>query len=148
MPVSHLIPSLRSVQLIGTMVLISTIVYAVAGVALLMLRVIPADGVGGLPAETKSLVESALCAVGLLAGAASILIRRQLDSRTEPGPEGTPIRFRNAVMAMAMAESPGVMGFVAALLTGDLTIPVVLWGAAIAGCLLHFPTRATLGMNE
>ncbi len=139
---------LKSVQLISAAILISSILYSLVGIGLITLRVIPAGGLADAPDETKSVIESTLCAIGLLTGAASIFLRKQLDAGAPPGAAGLPVRLRNVLLAMALAETPGVFGFVAAVLLGDLMIPVILWGTAIAGCILHFPTEATLGPRE
>jgi hypothetical protein len=145
MPASPPITSLKSIQIVATAIMASTIMYTVIGATLVLLRVIPAGGLTPMPEENRRLAGAALCAAGLLAGAASIMVRKRLDTRGPSGSEGQIARFRNAIIAMAIAESPSVLGVVAALLTGDLAVPFVLWGAAIGGCVLHFPTRATLG---
>lgn len=141
MPINNSIASLSSARVIAGSLLLTTIGYSVAGTVALLLEILPRDGIAGLPPDIDRLVNTVLTLAGLLAVVSSLPLRKALDGRVPPGETGLPSRMRNAIVGMALSESAGAMGLVTALLTGSLPIPMILWGAAIGGCILHFPTR-------
>lgn len=98
-----------------------------------------------LPASTVSLIGIAAVFVGGLLALASFLIRRLLEARLPRDGGLLQDRLRIIIVALAVAESPAILGLVFALLSGTLAIPFVLWGCSFAACILHFPTRAWLG---
>ena len=115
---------------------------------LVLIHVIPEGGMAEMPSQTGLAVKVVLLVAGIGAAGGSFLMRRILDSQAPKGDEGMPVRFRNRIVAMALGESAGVMGFVVALLTGDTLFSLLLWGVAIAVCVLHFPTRAGFGLSQ
>jgi len=145
MQTSKPIVRLQTARIVAGALLMSTIGYSVVGVALISVGVIPKEGISNMPEETANTVNSVLTVAGILMVVSSIPVRKALDANVAKGETGIPMRFRNMVVAMALSEGAGAMGFVTAVLTGSLAIPVILWGAAIGGCILHFPTR---GMTE
>ncbi|MBX7257183.1 MAG: hypothetical protein K1Y02_12540 [Candidatus Hydrogenedentes bacterium] len=144
MPSSNPITSMSAARAIAVGLLMSTIMYSIAGTALLMLGILPREGIADLPAETDTIVNTALTVAGFLAVALSVPIRKVLDGQAPSGSAGFPIRARNMIVGMALSEGAGAMGLVTAILTGSLSIPMILWGAAIGGCVLHFPTQRML----
>lgn len=148
MPTSKPAPQLAQARLIAICLLLVTVGYAVLGTILVVKHLIPEHGLGELEGQSAFLVKTVLLVSGVTTASGSFLQRRVLDGRAPRGPEGFPARFRNMLVGMALAESAGVMGFVVALLTGDTTLPLLLWGVAIAACILHFPTRALLGAQD
>ena len=119
----------------------STIGYSAAGVVLIVLELLPKEGIADMPAETATMVNTVLTVTGLFFVASSIPLRKTLDGNAPKGEAGNPALFRNMIVAMALSEGAGAMGFITALMTGSLAIPMILWGAAIGGCILHFPTQ-------
>jgi hypothetical protein len=125
----------------------ATIGYAIVGTALVLAGIIPKGGLSELPSQTALIVKTALLLAGLGATAASFVIRRMREAQVPAGDAGIQQRMANMIVAMAMAESAGVMGFAVALITADPLFSLLLWGIAIAGCIAHFPTRAAFGVN-
>ena len=148
MPANEPIARLAQARIIAGSLLFATVAYAVVGTALVLMRIIPANGLGEMEGQTAFLVKTVLLVIGIVAASGSVLIRRVLDGNAPAGSEGLPVRFRNMILGMALGESAGVMGFVVALVTGDTTFSLLLWGAAIAVCVLHFPTQALVGTPE
>jgi hypothetical protein len=148
MPTSRPITNLAQARVIAGSLLMATIGYAVVGTVLILLHILPENGLSDMEERTAFLVKTVLLVAGVAAASGSFLIRRILDGRAPAGPEGLPVRFRNMIVGMALGESAGVMGFVVALLTGDTTFSLLLWGAAVVTCMLHFPTQALVGAQD
>lgn len=140
--------TMPNARLIAAALTLATIGYAVVGTALVLTHVVPDGGLSGLEEQTALIIKAALLLVGITATAASFLIRRMRDAKAPAGDEGIPARTANLIVAMALVESAGVNGFVVALLTGDAMFSMLLWGMAIAGCILHFPTSASFGPRQ
>jgi len=117
------------------------------GTVLVLTGVIPKGGIAELPSQTALTVKTALLLAGFGAAAASFVIRRLRDARAPAGVDGLSVRTSNMILAMAMVESAGVNGFIVALIAGDAMFSMLLWGMAIAGCILHFPNRAAFGVE-
>jgi hypothetical protein len=95
--------------------------------------------------RTGKTIQVALTLTGVAFALASFPLRRGLDGQAPPKAAGSAQRVRNMIIAMALCENAGVLGFIAAVVTGSLTYALALWVLAIAGCILHFPTRSSLG---
>jgi hypothetical protein len=135
-------------RILAIAILMATIGYAVVGTVLVLTGVVPEGGLSDLPSQIALTLKAVLLLAGLSAAAASFMIRRMRDAKAPPGDAGIPMRTANLIVAMALVESAGVMGFVVVLLTGDAMFSLLLWGIAIAGCILHFPTTASFGVNR
>ncbi len=138
-------PTVASARLIAAALTLATIGYAVVGTVLVLTHVVPEGGFAELPEQTELILKAVLLLAGIAATAASFLIRRMRDAKAPAGDEGIPARTASLIVAMALVESAGVNGFVIALITGDAMFSMLLWGMAIAGCILHFPTSASFG---
>lgn len=138
-------PAVTGARLIAAALTLATIGYAVVGTALVLMRVIPEGGLTELPEQAELILKAALLLAGIAATAASFVIRRIRDANAPAGDEGIPARTSNLIVAMALVESAGVNGLAVALITGDAMFSMMLWGMAIAGCILHFPTSASFG---
>lgn len=79
---------------------------------------------------------------GLVAGASFVM--RRLLLRNPPADATVQWRMSRSLICMAMAENPLVIGFVLAILTGDLLSAGVLWGIGFAAMSFHRPSKAWL----
>lgn len=77
--------------------------------------------------------------LGIAVSGGSIFMRNLMLRRAARQPER--IRFQILLVGMAMAEFPSLLAIVYVVLTGDLTIPMVLVGCGLATQILHFPVR-------
>ena len=133
-------PSVPIVQAVCAIVLMSTVVYAVVGVTLVSVKAVTPL----IPSETAPLVTVVFIAGGLLAIAASMLMRLMLTARL-PREGGTlEERARILLVSIAVAEVSGVLGLVYAILSGTMVIPCVLWVCSLGAGIFHFPSRAWL----
>lgn len=132
------------VQVIAGVLLAANGLYAGVGMVLVRMHVVPAGGAGPIDPAVSTILIVMFVGGGLAAGLMSFVVRKLIVRRWGAG-GGTLIeRLRAVVIAMALAESGGPLGFAYAFLTGQLTLPCVLWGCSLAACILHFPTRAWL----
>lgn len=130
------------VQIVAGAIMASVIVHAVVGVWLTRGGVLPEGGLMNADENTLGLIGLVLVAAGAGAATLSFLVRRLLVQRLQN--EGATLQsiLQAVIVSLAMAEAPGVMGLVLALLTGGLLLPAVLWGISFGVSLFHFPTRA------
>ncbi|MCH7958554.1 MAG: hypothetical protein IID08_00390 [Candidatus Hydrogenedentes bacterium] len=121
-----------------------TVVYAVVGFALVLFDVMPSGGYMDVSENIGVALNGMMIVAGILSAGASFPLKRVLASRIDPERPGGPSRFQVALISMAMAETGGVLGLVAVLLTGELGAAGILWGVAVGAGVFHFPTRAWL----
>lgn len=128
-------------QLIAASILLSTVVYAVIGVAFVHLKLIEPIIEASLAAKLNILA----IALGLLPPVASLPLRGLLAAKWG----GTMVdRIRITMICMAVAESSGVLGLLLALTSGHLAAPFILWGVSLGACILHFPARSWLKESQ
>lgn len=137
-------PRLRAARIIAAAMLATPIVLAALATYLVQSGVIAPEESSDAVRAAKT-IQVALTLVGITFALASFPLRRLMDGQTPPGAAGAGQRFRNMIIAMALCENAGVLGFIAAMVTGSLAYALVLWVLAIAGCMLHFPTQSSLG---
>ena len=132
------------VQMIAAFILLAPLTYMGVAIALRLGEVIPEEGYAALPAETLRVLRPALLAAGGLSALASFPVRKAMAARLLGQEPTLANRLRVVIVAMALAESAGVVGLVLFLLTADFIAASILWGCSIGACCLHFPSRAWL----
>ena len=125
-------------------VLVSPVMYAVVGVVVVSTKAVTPT----IPPEASSSIGIAFIVGGLLAIAASMLVRFALTARLPR--EGATLEQRAPVVLVpiAVAEVAGLLGLVYAILSGTFVIPCVLWVCSLGAGVFHFPRRRWLEGNR
>ena len=128
------------IQMVAVGVLAAPVIWLGVGVCMARLRPGGLDGPAGTPDDVERIVGPILLALGIVSAAASLPLRKVLESRLLQD-DSVQNRLRVVLIAMALAESAAIMGLVHALMTGQLGVLLVLCGCSLAIGILHFPTR-------
>ena len=129
-------------QIVAAVIGFATPIYAAIGVALVKLGI--SDPEPLIPPDRLSGLGLILIVAGISGAAASFLVRRLVAPHILAQDQSIAGRFRVTIIAMAVAETPGIIGLVYAFLSNSLDVPFVLWGVSLAASIAHFPTRAWL----
>jgi len=138
-PQNNMTPA--GVQLVAGGILVATLIYASVGAAVVHMNLLQIDP---LPENVLSLMGILFLCLGTSAVVASFPLRKIFEKRLLSANSTLSDRFRIVIVTMSIADAAGVMGLVYALLSGTLGYAFLLWSCALAGCILHFPTRAWL----
>jgi len=136
------IPSAAAMQIVAAVIVFSTPVYAAIGVALVKLGI--SDPEPLIPGDRLSGLGLILIVAGISGAAASFLVRRLVAPNILAQDQSIVGRFRVTIIAMSVAEIPGIIGLIYAFLSNSLDAPFVFWGVSLAASIAHFPTRAWL----
>lgn len=114
-----------------------------AGVLLVMRYsgILHEHGMSQIEEPLRSTLISVFIACGVLAAGASAASRsfiRSLILAADPSQSG---RYRAVVIPMAIADLPGILGFLLGVMTGDVVWAIVLIGVSFVTCLYHYPSR-------
>ena len=134
-------PASTSVQLVAGGILAGTLFYAALGAALVHFKLVQLHILSEGMSHVLGIVF--LC-VGASLVVTSFLLRRMIEKRLLPYGSALSVRFLIVMVSMSLADTAGVLGLVHAILSGTLGYAFLLWSCALAGCILHFPTRSWL----
>lgn len=125
--------SVRMSRVIAAAVLAAVALMAALGTALVRAGAAPA----AIPPGTQvyTLLAASFAFIALASSIASFPLRRFALA----APPDRAASF--IVVAVAMAETPAVLGLAFALITGSLLLPAFLWAASFLCILLHMPGR-------
>ena len=135
--------SVSSQLMVCAVVLAMPLFYAAILVALRVGGILPVTGFGeieGLEAQTLAYI---FLAAGVGTSLASIFFKK-LMIQTVSGPVDANRRFQTVLVAMAIAESGALLGFVFVLLTGQVIYGALLGALSFAVSCFHFPSRRWL----
>lgn len=136
------IPSAAAMQAVAAVIAFATPIYAAVGVELVKFGISDPEPV--IPPDRLSGLGLFLIVAGISGAAASFLVRRLVAPRILAQDQSIAGRFRVTIIAMSVAETPGIIGLIYAFLSNSLGVPFVLWGVSLAASIAHFPTRAWL----
>ena len=126
-------------QLLCAAILLSNLVHVVVAVILQSVQGLPIMEADTLPVFFPYL----LLFLGLSAAAFSFMVRKALLMKLPARPTMQHLTGP-IVIAMAMAESSGVLGLLVVLLTGEWIYAGLLWGTGIGVGIFHYPTAGMI----
>ena len=129
------------VQLVAGAILAGTVFYAVLGAALVHFKLVQLHI---LSEGVSHVVGILFLCIGASLVVVSFLLRKILERSLSLFGSALSVRFLIVMVTMSLADTAGVLGLVLAILSGTLGYAFLLWSCALAGCILHFPTRSWL----
>jgi len=142
MPVSeNARPKVRSAQLIGFAIAFSNVVLAGVLFGLHFAGIMPANGFVEMDASVASWLVPILFVVGLGFIGASFVMKSAMQRGAAGASMAPQQRVQTMIVVLALCDGAGMVGFVAALVTGNLVWPIVLMGLGFGACILHIPLR-------
>lgn len=133
-------PTLATLQIIGAGIVFSTLIMTGMSLGVVWAGIAPS---GGEPVD--DVVVYALAAAGIGAAFLSFAIRRALPPPSlDAAGQIAPQQAGRVILPLALAETAAPLGLVAALLSGQTTLPLFLCVVALSAAIFHFPTRAML----
>lgn len=137
-------PTPLQVQIIAGAVAASTVIYMIVVMLMRVTGSMPEQGFGGVEPALATITGVAFLTAGVLGVCAAFLIRKICMAQLSSGKDTLAVRFRIVLVTMAICESAAILGLVHVLLCGNLTFAWILWGIALGGSILLFPTRVWL----
>ena len=135
--------SVSSKRMVCAAVLVMPIVYAVVLVAMSVGGILPDAGFGGIDGIDTQTLGYVFLAAGIGTSLTSILLKK-IMLQNLAGPVDVNRRFQTTLVAMAVAESGALFGFVFVLITGEVLYAALLGGLSFAVSCFHFPSRRWL----
>lgn len=132
-------PSVGRIQLVCAFPVLGVVVLTVLTVA-----IVKGNLLGDIEVDSAGLIAPIFTVLSVMLVILSFGLKALLVSQLPNGRAPAQRIFNIAFIAVALAEFGGVAGFIVGILTRDLTLPMICFGSALAGCLLQFPTRAWL----
>lgn len=139
---------IRGYRVICGVVATMPLIYMLAALALRQFAVIPESGIGGFESQMVMPLSLTLTFAGISVSITSIFAKKALLRTLVSGPQDAGMRFKAALISMAISESGAVIGLVLILLTGDLLFGGLLCGLSFAVTCFHFPSRYWLEQGE
>lgn len=131
-------------QIVASMVIATPIVYMGVVALLRSTGAMPENGYVGLDPNETSMASAIALAAGLIAIAASYVVRAVMAGRLTPENDTITDRMRITIMSLAICDAAAQFGIVLALLAGPQIAAWLLWILSLFGGLLLFPTRTWL----
>jgi hypothetical protein len=127
-------------QIIAACILGAAIIYPILGVVMVKIGFQQS----AVSPDVLPVLKIVMCFVVIVTAIASVPLRKVVLARMPGGDTDIGNRMCAVMIALVIAETAGVLGFVYALLSGSLGLPFVLWGISLAAGIMNFPTRSWL----